>query len=182
MALAELLSSLDGKADLTAEDALAARREVFGGDNAVSAEEAAALMSLNADAGAISPDWRSFFIEAMTDYVVRQAEPQGYVDEAKARWLIEAVQREQRTRVDEVEMLIHVLEQADSTPSDFSGFILGLVRALCLRHIEREGRLRPADIERLRRVIFATGGARTSPSPAPRPKRCSISTTPWGAQ
>jgi hypothetical protein len=158
MTLAECIAALDGKPALTADDALAARRIVFGGDVVVSFEETEALFKLNADAGAVSPEWRSFFIEALTDFIVRQQKPEGYVDQAKADWLMASVRKEQHVREDEVEMLIHVLEEADQTLVGLSTFILGLVKSFALTRFKRDGRLADQDIERLRRVVFAAGG------------------------
>jgi hypothetical protein len=158
--LIQALSALDGKAELTAEDAVAVRRIVFGGDCTVSQDEAEALIQLNADAGKVSREWRALFAEALTDYIVRQEHPQGYVDQAKADWLMGRVRQEKRVRDDEVEMLIHVLEQADQTPPGFSGFVLDLVKSLALSGLRRDGQLSGENIARLRRVVFAAGGAK----------------------
>jgi hypothetical protein len=158
--LIQALSALDGKAELTAEDAVAVRRIVFGGDCTVSQDEAKALIQLNADAGKVSREWRALFAEALTDYIVRQEHPQGYVDQAKADWLMGRVRQEKRVRDDEVEMLIHVLEQADQTPPDFSGFVLDLVKSLALSGLRRDGQFSGENIARLRRVVFAAGGAK----------------------
>jgi hypothetical protein len=156
--LSHALSELDGKAELTTDDAIAVRRIVFGGDCMVSADEAEALIQLNADAGQISAEWRALFIEALSDYVVRQEHPQGYVDAAKGDWLLTQMRRRQSLREDEVEMLIHVLEQADQTPEEVSGFVVDRVKSAALAGVERNGRLDPMEIERLRRVVFAAGG------------------------
>ena len=110
--LSDALSALDGKRELTAEDAITVRRIVFGGDAMVSREEAEALMTLNADAGEVSPEWRMLFIEALTDYVVRQQQPEGYVDQATADWLAGVVRQERQVREDEVEMLVHEIGRA----------------------------------------------------------------------
>ena len=71
MTLTEALEALDGKAELTADDALTLRQVIFAPDQAVDIREAEALFTLNADAGAISQAWHDLFIEALTDYVVR---------------------------------------------------------------------------------------------------------------
>ncbi len=158
MTLAEALSALDGKATLDAEDALVLRRIIYGASDRVEQDHVDALFQLNAHAGAISPEWRTLFVEALVDFVVRQQEPAGYVGDAKADWLIEAVKRHGRIREDQIEMLIRVLETADKTPPQLSAFVLGAVRALALWRLKRTGALDGADIERLRRVLFAKGG------------------------
>jgi hypothetical protein len=158
MTLTEALAALDGKTLLGAEDALALRQIIFADGALVSEADADALFKLNADAGALSPEWRMLFCEALADYVVHQSTPPGYVEPARAEWLIAAVSRNRRLREDEVEMLIHVLEEADQTPQRLSTFILGVVKAVVLWRLDRHGSLLRADVERLRRVVFAEGG------------------------
>jgi hypothetical protein len=158
MTLAEALSALDGKATLDAADAIAIRGIVYGGDCTVTQDEADALFQINADAVTVSREWRDLYIEAMTDFVVHEQDPAGYVDDAKTAWLLSAIGRKNRVRADELEMLIHVLEAADQTPDKLSAFIFGLVETLLMRGFEHDGTLAPANIERLRRVLFASGG------------------------
>jgi hypothetical protein len=155
--LAEALAQLDGKPVLSADDALALRRILYGGaSQAVTAEEAEALIKLNAGAGDAAPEWRMLFVEALTDYVVRQQEPAGYVDQAKADWLMAAVSRDGLAKDDEVEALIYVLEQADSTPPSYAPFVLEALKSLILKRPAKG--ITAADVERLRRVLFAAGG------------------------
>jgi hypothetical protein len=158
MTLQDALAALDGKSELTAEDALALRRIIYGDDAFVSRDEAETLFKLNTDAGALSPEWRALFVEAMTDYVVGEEEPVGYVDQAKADWLIAQVKAAGRIRTDEVEMLIHVLEQADETPTALSNFVLGTLKAMALWKLKHGYAFGPRDVERLRRALYAKGG------------------------
>lgn len=158
MVLQDALARLDGKSELGADDALAARRAIYGGGQPIGRADAEALFKLNADAGGLSPDWRQLFVEAMTDYVVRQSDPAGYIDDARAAWLIAQVKQAGRIREDEMEMLIHVLEEADQSPPALSTFALGLVKAYLLWRIRQGQPLAAPDVERLRRVIYAAGG------------------------
>jgi hypothetical protein len=156
--LAEALSTLDGKAALTADDAVTLRRILYGQTLTVDQAEADALFKLNADAGTLAPEWCALFIEAMTDYVVRQQDPPGYVNAATADWLMGAIDRSGRVRGDEVEMLVHMLEEADQVPDKLSAFALSAVRASVLSRIARTGAVSALDIDRLRRLVFAKGG------------------------
>ena len=158
MTLADALAALDGKASLTADDALAVRRVVYGDGVAVNQEEAETLFRLNADAGEISPEWRALFIEAMTDYVVHEEEPRDYVDAGKAQWLIGLVSGRKTLRGDEVEVLLHILEEADTVPQDLAAYVLGVVRSMGLWRLRTGAALTALDIDRLRRVVFAKGG------------------------
>jgi hypothetical protein len=158
MTLAEALAALDAKASLTADDALTIRQIVYGDGIVVNQDEAETLFRLNADAGEISPEWRALYIEAMTDYVVREQAPVGYVNDAKAQWLIALVSTRSKLRGDEIEALLHVLEEADEVPATLAAFVLGVVRSVALWRLRTAGALTALDIERLRRAIFAKGG------------------------
>ncbi|MEI9964028.1 MAG: hypothetical protein WDM92_04310 [Caulobacteraceae bacterium] len=159
--LAELTASLAGKRALGADDAMAVRRAVYAADATISREEAEALVALNDAAASSAPEWKDLYVEALTDYVVYQQDPRGYVDEDRARWLMAQVARDGRIKTGtELELLIHVLERADAAPADLAGFVLDMVRRSILA--ERPGRPHPAiqaaDVERLRRVVYAAGG------------------------
>jgi hypothetical protein len=158
MLLRDLLARLDGKSALTADDAAALRQLVFGESPAVSQEEAEALFKLNADAGSLSPEWSQLFVEAMIEYAVHQDDPVGYIDQAKADWLIAQVRKAGRVREDEIEMLIHALEEASQSPAVLSDFVLESVKTIALKKLESGQTLGADDVERLRRVIYARGG------------------------
>lgn len=160
MTLADALSRLDGKVVLDADDALSLRKIIYGATLTVTRAEIEGLVKLNADAGSMSPEWRELFIEAVTDLVVHQQHPPGYLDEEQAKWLISLVSNAQRVREDEAEMLIHVLEEAKQTPATFSSFVLDIVKGLALVSLRQHGRLDQRSIANLKRVIFAQGGER----------------------
>lgn len=160
MTLADALSHLDGKAMLDAQDALTLRKILYGATLSVTRAEIEALFKLNADAGSVSPEWRDLFVEATTDLVVHQQHPPGYLDEEQATWLINLVSSARSVREDQVEMLIHILEEAKRTPDSFSYFTLELVKNVALASFRQQGRLDRRSIENLKRVIFAQGGER----------------------
>lgn len=158
MSLGKALALLDGKSELTADDAIALRQIVYGGDQMVSQPEAETLFQLNADAGSHSQEWRQFFVEAMTDYIVRQEKPSGYIDQANADWLVNLMRKAGRVREDEIEMLIHSLETAQESPPSLCNFVFDLVKTVLLVKLRKGGSLDKSDVERLRSVVFARGG------------------------
>jgi hypothetical protein len=156
-ALSALISELQGRDTLTAEDALAVRRVIFGGEVEVTPEEAQALVAINEAADQKSVEWRQMFVEALADFLVRQQAPSGYVDEANADWLIAAVSNDGRVRREsELEAVVHILETATSAPPQLALFALEQVKATVL---ETGRALEHADVELLRRVVFAAAGA-----------------------
>jgi hypothetical protein len=157
MMLQDALGALEGKSALGDEDALALRRVLYGEMTSVTREEIEALFRLNAAAESLSSGWRQLFIEAATDLIVRQSHPVGYVDEAAGDWLIKLVQTH-TIKGDEIELLVHILEEASETPERFSAFVLDVVKRFAIWSLKRLGRLDHVVVEKLRRVVFAKGG------------------------
>jgi len=158
MSLGNALALLDGKKELTADDAMALRRVVYGQDATVTRADAEALFKLNADAGSLSQEWQQLFIEAMTDYAVHEETPSGTIDAVKSDWLVAQTRKAGRIREDEIEMLIHALEEADESPAALSNFVLELVKSVILAKLKQRQGLDRSDVERLRRVIYSKGG------------------------
>jgi hypothetical protein len=152
---------------ITAEDVKQLRQGVFWKGVVTDKDaESAFLLSdrLGADADA---SWAPFFIEALVDYVVQQAEPAGYVSQANADWLIDRIAHS--GHVDgaaELELLVKTLETAKLAPVKLVRFALDQVRLGVLEGKGTIGRNRGAsrgavneqDVELLRRVLYAFGG------------------------
>ncbi len=170
-ALTDLASNLKDRARIGAEDVLGLRRLVWA-DASVSAEEADALMALNTACPVQAPEWIDYFVEVMTDYLVRQQQPEGYVDAAKAEWLMQWIDRD--GRVDsrgELELLVKIIETAASVPSSLRTYSLKQIEAAVLTGsgpTRREchdgngtleaGSINATEVELLKRVIYAQGG------------------------
>jgi hypothetical protein len=73
------------------------------------------LFALDRSGIAACPEWTSFFVEAVTDYIVWQARPTGVVDEAQAEWLIGQVDRAKTLAA--FATLVNVLAEADRVPA-----------------------------------------------------------------
>lgn len=142
-------------------------RRIFYEDGIVSAEEAKLLFDIN-DACKVHPtDWSEFFVEAITDYLVLQERPQGYLTADNASWLIDRISRD--GRVDsktELELLVNVLDKARWAPVSLVKFALEQVKAAV---IHGDGPLRngksltpgmisEAEVDLLRRMLYAFGG------------------------
>lgn len=158
MTLNEAIVSLEGKSHLDAEDALTIRRVVFANEAVIDTKEADALFDLNARAVTVAREWRELFAEAITDYVVRQQTPVGFVNDAQADWLVACCLKHGRLREDELDALVHVIEAADQSPAKLTEFIMSAVKDLAIWRIQHEKRLKVTDIARLEQLLFATGG------------------------
>ena len=123
----DFAAALGGKAISTA-DVLEVRRWVWP-DGSIALAEAEAVFELNRLAGASAPEWGDFFIEALTDYVVNEVPPKGYVDDAHAGWLIDQVERGGGPiGATELALVVKILESALNAPA--------LLKTWALRQIE----------------------------------------------
>jgi hypothetical protein len=151
----DFTASLEAGHRITPADVLAVRRAVWP-DGKVSDGEAGLLFDLNRAIQAPSPEWRDFFIDALTDYVVNGKAPRGYVDDANAAWLIGEVDRggEAASRL-EVELVVKIVERALSCPARLKQWALAKVEAAVVqgnRSVDAE------EARWLRRLVFAPGG------------------------
>ena len=86
-------------------------RRVLADDPQISIEEADALFALNDACPVKDPAWADFFVEALSDFVVHQIKPEGYVVAEKAAWLVSKLGVDGRLRSHvELELLASVIE------------------------------------------------------------------------
>lgn len=150
----DFAAALKAGASISAEDVLAVRRWVWP-DGSVSAEEAEALFELNRSAGDSAPEWADFFIEAMTDYVVNQTPPRGYVEDGHAAWLIGQIERDGAPiTATELALVVKVLEAAVNAPASLKAWALGQIE----RSVLADGRVGEQEAALLRRIVFAAAG------------------------
>lgn len=155
MALTALCAAIVASGEVGPDDVLALRREVFGAIT-VTKDEVEALFVVDEGTERQSKEWREFFIEALTDWLVRQQEPAGYVTDAQAEWLVARIKADGRLRDGtEVEIVVRVLELADAAPSSLAAFGLSLVTRSV---VENDGIISAGEVARLRRLVFAPSG------------------------
>ncbi|UCI23569.1 hypothetical protein [Mesorhizobium sp. B2-8-5] len=159
------VAGLTSKNKITAEDVTMLRHEVFA-DGVVGRGEAEALFALDQTARDKCGEWAPFFVEAVTDYIVHQEKPEGYISEQNADWLVRTISRDgmvdSRT---ELELLVHVLEEAKSSPGQLSAYALEQVAhavidgkgPLMLGDLV-PGLITKAEVDLLRRILYAYGG------------------------
>lgn len=146
---------------------VARMRKAFYKDGIISREEADKLFEANTSCSVKDATWTDFFIEAVTDYLVNQETPEGYITADNADWLIAQIckdgQIESKT---ELELLVHILDRSRWSPVRLVRFALNEVKRAVL---EDQGPLRTgsglqkgviaeAEVELLRRMLYAFGG------------------------
>jgi hypothetical protein len=155
MGLIDLSNTIVARGEVNSADILALRQAIFG-EIAVTPDEVEALFVIDEGTERRVPEWRMLFLEALTDWLVRQQEPAGYVTQAQADWLIARIGADQRVRDGtELELVVRVLEMADAAPASLAVFGLALVTRSV---VENDGVISAEEVERMRRLMFAPTG------------------------
>lgn len=164
--IGELVASLIAQGRITVDDALTLRRSVFR-DGGIAEAEAERLFALDEAISDKAPEWTVLFLEALTDYLVRQAEPRGYVSDANAAWLVAMISRDGLVKsASELELLLRVIEAASRSPESLELFALAQVKAAVLLGngpladggTLTPGVIGPDEVALVRRVLYAHGG------------------------
>lgn len=149
-------------------DILALRRAGWR-DATITQDEAQTIFAINRALVEPPPAWCAFFTEAIAHYLVETIEPRGYLDEANARWLVDAIELDQALCPEtELAVVVRVFETAQSTPES--------LRVWALERLERairdgtglarrgpqveKGTITREDTAILRRILFASGSER----------------------
>lgn len=155
MGLTDLSNDIIARGEVTSADILALRQSIFG-QIAVTPDEVESLFRIDEGTTRRVAEWRVLFLEALTDWLIRQQEPQGYVTDAQADWLIARIEADKRARDGtEIELVVRVLEQADVAPASLAAFGLTLVSRSV---VENDGVISAAEVQRMRRLMFAPSG------------------------
>jgi hypothetical protein len=153
------------RGSVTAPDVAAMRRSYYA-EGIVTEAEADAIFAINNSCKEQCPEWADLFVESLTDYLVHQAVPAGYVTAENASWLMARISVDNvvQSRT-ELELLVHIMEEARWVPGTLVTFALEQVR---LAVVEGAGPLRPnqsaepgvvtaAEVQLLRRILYASG-------------------------
>lgn len=143
----------NGKA-LSADDLRELRGEVWA-SGSVTPAEAERLFDMNRTVEP-SKDWSDFFVEALSEYLLSQSEPRGYVTEDEAIWLLWQIGGDGRTPTEaELELIVKLLEHAEYAPSSLRRFALEAIEHSVL---ERDNGVDDGEVALIRRLIFAPAG------------------------
>ena len=161
MANNEAVEAILSRGKITADDVLTLRRSVFW-KGVVTPDDAEMAFTLNDRLEASAdPSWQQFFVEALTDYIVFQAKPIGYISDENADWLIARVSRSgQVASACEIELLVKALERAKLSPVKLVTFALEQVKSdvIGVPGSGELGVVDRAETELVRRILFAFGG------------------------
>jgi hypothetical protein len=157
------IAEIKARGSIKDADVLKLRRNYYD-DGIITAEEADVIFALNEACPVQDPAWADCFVETITDYLVEQAEPRGYLTAENAQWLIERIGRD--GRVDsktELELLVNVLDKARWAPQRLVRFALEQVKEavrsgagpLRVGKLPEPGIVWESDVDLLRRILYA---------------------------
>ena len=161
-----ILEAIGQKGVITSEDVLALRAAMYG-DNLISHPEAEAIIAMAHSGAQGDKTWQAFFLEALTDFVVRQSDPPGYVNAEVAGWLTSQLLSEGRPRSAlSLELIVHILETAVESPDSLKEAILKAIEFSVMDGIHPGSeplkapnpRITDPEVGLLRRVLYAAGG------------------------
>jgi hypothetical protein len=142
-------------------------RRIFFEDGIVSSDEADLLFQINGACRSTGSGWNAFLIEAVTDYLVFQAHPQGYVTLDNAHWLFDRFSRFNLNGSKlALDLAVNVLEKARWAPVSLTTFALDQVKQAVITGTgplrgpgsAPAGTITVGEVDLLRRILYAFGG------------------------
>jgi hypothetical protein len=157
-----LFESLKNAGRITAQDVQTLRRDVFN-DGVVSDEEAQMVFDLDHACAEKDDAWCAFYVDALTDYLVWQSDPRGYVSKAQADFLIKNLTHDgQIASGSELELLVNVIYWSKGCPESLPLLAIEAVHEsiinpgrACYGKGRRCGVIDEGDVELLRKVLYA---------------------------
>jgi hypothetical protein len=148
------MAQLMNSARVTQENVLELRRNVFA-DGIMTRGEAQMLLDIDRAAKDKCADWAPLLYEAVSDYIVHQERPAGYISQDNAVWLQNTLASDSAETV--TGLLVHVLEKAKSAPESLSAMGLRAVAKSVLANDAGTAKISQEDVKMLRRVLYAFG-------------------------
>ncbi len=136
-------------------------------DSMISADEAEALFTLNETCPLQDPAWTDFYVDALTDYLVNQVEPEGYLTAEEARRFAGRIAPDGViVRKSELDLLVSALDKSRWSPVGLSRLALLQVKRAVVdgdgplreNHPGQPGAIRECEVELIRRILYAFGG------------------------
>ncbi len=165
-ALNEIYAQVRMSGEVTAEEALRARRAIYGKGGPLTSDEVETLLRIEEATDRCDPDWETLLAEATIDFLLHEREPTDVVDDVKAGWLLDRIVLDGRVKTArQFELLVRVLEEANGAPEPLIALALRQVKAAVidgdgpLAGIQDTdpGRVTAEEASLVRRILFAFG-------------------------
>jgi uncharacterized tellurite resistance protein B-like protein len=127
-------------------------------DGQIDREEADFLFALNdISTGSEGHDstWTDLFVEALTDFVLKDEESPGVIDVSEAMYLIQKIGADGIVDHNEIQLLINITQKAvGESPEPFSEFVLEVLE----QKVIADGVVDAEEVGYLRMVMYGDGG------------------------
>ena len=142
-------------------------RALFYGSDQIATQEAESLFEINDACRVQDPSWADFFVEAISDFVINEAQPEGYVTKENADWLIACISHDGAIHTQtELELVLTVLDRARWSPESLIVFTLEQVKLatiggkgpMRMNGFVAAGVVTDKDVNILRRALYAFAG------------------------
>ena len=160
------VSEIKARGSIKDADVLKLRRSYYD-DGRITPDEAEVIFALNDACPVQDPAWADCFIETITDYIVDQTKPEGYLTAENASWLIERISKDGHVESKtELELLVSVLDRARWAPQSLVRFALDQVKDAVINgtgplrsgKLLQPGVVSEQEADLLRRIMCSFGG------------------------
>jgi hypothetical protein len=160
------IAEIKARGSIKDADVLKLRRSYYA-DGEITPDEAEIIFALNDACPVQDPGWADCFVETITDYIVDQAKPEGYLTTDNADWLIARISKDGRIETKtEMELLVSVLDKARWAPQSLVRFALEQVKNAVIHgagplrsgKMLEPGVVTEGDVDLLRRILYSFGG------------------------
>ena len=161
------MDEIRARGAILAADVLSLRQDIYGCTSEISKIKAEEIIKLDRECAIQDPSWQDFYIEAVTDYIVEQSEPRGYITVQNAAWLISQLEEGGRVQTARgMELLAHILDRSRWSPTGLVQFALKQIKLTVLEgggqvrdgRALQSGMIGEVEVELIRRILFAFGG------------------------
>lgn len=145
---------------LDSDEFLRLRRQIFQ-DGHISLEEADMVFRVDTETTNLPDGWDDFFVGAITDFLIRQTLPVGYVDPIHSTWLIERIENnDHMSEATEMELILNVIRLAEDVPRNLELYALNKIRdKIISRASNGTLSITAEDVALLKRTLYASGGS-----------------------
>jgi hypothetical protein len=142
-------------------------KSAFHNDGFISADEAEALFTLNETCQQQDPAWAEFYVDALSDYLVNQVQPEGYLTAEEAKRFTDRIAPDGIVvRKSDLDLIVNVLDKSRWSPVSLSRLALAQVKRAVIdgdgplreSHPDQAGTIRECEVELIRRILYAFGG------------------------
>jgi len=150
------VADIKARGSINNVDVLKLRRNYYD-DGRITADDAEIICALNDACPVQDPAWADWFVETLTDFVVDQVKPEGYLTSDNAAWLIAHIAKNGRIETGAaMNLVLGVLDRARWVPPSLVCFALDQVLRSGKQCVPRT--IGEAHVDLFRRVMCAFDG------------------------